>query len=254
MKLLIIDVGNTNTVFALYNNDKVIKKWRISTVIKRTVDEYVIWFKSIILDKNEFKDIIVGSVVPDITEELKIAIQKFFKKEALIVSEDIKVCFPFEVDNPSEVGTDRIVNSLCAWRLYKKPTIIIDFGTATTFDIVGKSGSYLGGVIAPGVNLSMISLNTAAARLPRIAITKTENIIGKNTVDAMSSGIYWGYVGLIENLINKIENELDYKMLIIATGGLASLFIGEISKQIILNKDLTIHGLFFAYKESKKIK
>ena len=254
MKYLVIDVGNTNTVFALFEKKQLVKKWRTSTIIKRTTDEYLYWFKSIIENENDFKDIIIGSVVPDITEELKQAIVIFFKKKALVISEDIKINFPSEVDNPSEVGTDRIVNSLCAWNLYKKPTIIIDLGTATTFDIVGNKGAYIGGIIAPGVNLSMMALHQAAARLPRVAIKKPENVIGKNTVSAMSSGIYWGYVGLIENLINKIENELNYKMHVVATGGLAKLFISQISKNIILNNDLTIHGLFMAYQESIIIK
>ena len=168
-----------------------------------------------------------------------------------MVSEDFEVNFPVKVDNPSEIGTDRLVNSLCAWNLYQKPSIIIDFGTATTFDVVGNDGIYLGGVIAPGINLSISALHAAAARLPRIAITKPKYIIGKNTVSAMSSGVYWGYIGLIKCLLMKIEDEIGYKMTILATGGLANLFVSEISKDVIINNDLTIHGLYIAYKESK---
>ncbi len=252
MKYLIIDIGNTNIVFAVYSNSEIIKKWRISTLINRTKDEYIVWLNSILFGDFVFKEIIIGSVVPDITEELKNAITASLKKKPLVISEDIKVNFPSELDTPSEVGTDRIVNALCAWSIYKKPSVIIDFGTATTFDIVGKNGVYLGGVIAPGANLSVQALHSAAARLPRIAIKKQNKIIGKNTVSAMSSGIYWGYIGLIKNILFKIEEELKYKMLILATGGLADVFIEDINKDIIINKDLTINGLFLAYIEGKK--
>jgi type III pantothenate kinase len=251
MKYLIIDIGNTNIVFAVYNEKKILQKWRISTLIKRTIDEYILWFSSSIKDNWIFNDIIIGSVVPDITEELKLAILSFFNKQALVVSEDFEVNFPVKVDNPSEIGTDRLVNSLCAWNLYQKPSIIIDFGTATTFDVVGNDGVYLGGVIAPGINLSISALHAAAARLPRIAITKPKYIIGKNTVEAMSSGVYWGYIGLIKCLLMKIEDEIGYKMTILATGGLTNLFVSELPKDVIINNDLTIHGLYIAYKESK---
>ena len=251
MKYLIIDIGNTNIVFAVYNQNKILQKWRISTLIKRTMDEYILWFSSSIKDNLVFKDIIIGSVVPDITEELKLAILSFFNKQALVVSEDFEINFPVKVDNPAEIGTDRLVNALCAWNLYKKPAIIVDFGTATTFDVVGNDGVYLGGVIAPGINLSISALHAAAARLPRIAITKPKCIIGKNTVSAMSSGVYWGYIGLIKCLLMKIEAEIGYKMTILATGGLANLFVSEIPKDVIINNDLTIHGLYIAYKEGK---
>ncbi len=249
MEYLIIDIGNTNIVFAIYKSNKIIKRWRISSLLHRTNDEYILWLSHSVTKKYNFKNIIIGSVVPDITEELKSAIHIFFKIKPVVIAEDIKVNFPTELDMPSEIGTDRIVNALCAWRIYKKPSVIIDFGTATTFDVVGKNGIYLGGVIAPGVNLSINALHTAAARLPRIAITKQNKVIGKNTVTAMSSGIYWGYIGLIKNILQKVEIELNYKMLIIATGGLSELFVNEISKDIIVNKDLTIKGLFMAYEE-----
>ena len=251
MNYLIIDIGNTNIVMAVFDGKKIKQKWRISSFLNRTKDEYILWLKFIIDQNYIFKDIIIGSVVPDITQELKTALNNFFKIKPYVLSEDIKVNFPTELEVPSEIGTDRIVNALCAWRLYKKPSVIIDFGTATTFDVVGKNGVYLGGVIAPGVNLSINALHSAAARLPRIAITKEEKVIGKNTVSAMSSGIYWGYIGLIKNILNKIESELNYKMLVLATGGLSDLFINEVSHDIKVIKDLTIIGLFKAYEEGK---
>jgi type III pantothenate kinase len=251
MNYLIIDIGNTNIVLAVFDGTTILKRWRISSFLNRTSDEYIVWLKYIQNENYKFKEIIIGSVVPDITQELKTAIINLFKIKPLIIADDIKVNFPTELDVPSEIGTDRIVNALCAWRLYQKPSIIIDFGTATTFDVVGKKGIYLGGVIAPGVNLSINALQSAAARLPRIAITKQDNVIGKNTVSAMSSGIYWGYIGLIKNILLKIEKELNYKMLILATGGLSDFFSNEIAKGIIINKDLTLKGLYMAYHESK---
>ena len=251
MNYLIIDIGNTNIVLAVFDGTTILKRWRISSFLNRTSDEYIVWLKYIQNENYKFKEIIIGSVVPDITQELKTAIINLFKIKPLIIADDIKVNFPTELDVPSEIGTDRIVNALCAWRLYQKPSIIIDFGTATTFDVVGKKGIYLGGVIAPGVNLSINALQSAAARLPRIAITKQDNVIGKNTVSAMTSGIYWGYIGLIKNILLKIEKELNYKMLILATGGLSDFFSNEIAKGIIINKDLTLKGLYMAYHESK---
>lgn len=251
MTYLILDIGNTNIVMAVFDGEKIRKKWRISSFLNRTKDEYILWLNYIVSKKYKFDDIIMGSVVPDITQELKVALTDFFKIKPFVIAEDIKVNFPTELEVPSEIGTDRIVNALCAWRLYKKPSVIIDFGTATTFDVVGHKGIYLGGVIAPGVNLSINTLHSAAARLPRIAITKQTKAIGKNTVSAMSSGIYWGYIGLIKNIIKKIEGELNYKMLVLATGGLSDLFIDEVSKNIIVNKDLTLRGLYIAYQEGR---
>lgn len=251
---LIVDIGNTNIVFAIIENKVVIAKWRVSTNINRTSDEYYIWL-SIILKKNKnLQHIVIGSVVPEVTEEIKRACLDYFKKEVLIVNEDIKINFPIEVENLREVGTDRIVNSLAAWNDYKEPCIIIDFGTATTFDVVNKTGKYVGGIICPGINLSLKTLHTAAARLPRIAIKMPKQVIGKNTVDAMSSGIYFGYIGLIKFIIEQITLELGYKSKIILTGGLANLFSDKIGINNVIRKNLTIEGLYLAFKQSKRNK
>ena len=147
------------------------------------------------------KAVIIGSVVPEATEEIKKSCYNFLKKKVFVINEDIKINFPIKVENKKEVGTDRLVNSLAAWSFYKEATIIIDFGTATTFDVVDKSGAYVGGIICPGVNLSLQTLHSAAARLPRIAVTKPNQVIGKSTVQAMSSGIYFGYIGLIKHIV-----------------------------------------------------
>ena len=248
---LIIDIGNTNIVFATSHDNTVKSKWRVSTYLKRTSDEYYIWFSAILEKKNIFENIIVGSVVPEVTEKIKRACFNFFNKRVYVINEDIKVSFPTEVENKKEIGTDRIVNALAAWNNFKQACIIIDFGTATTFDIVNIKGSYMGGVICPGINLSLQTLHAAAARLPRIAITKPKKVIGKSTEQAMSSGIYYGYIGLIKYLVDKIKAELGCDIKIILTGGLAYLFSETIGNDNIIKKNLTIDGLFLAFKKYK---
>jgi type III pantothenate kinase len=248
---LVVDIGNTNIVFALLDKSLVKNKWRISTDINRTSDEYFIWLSTIIKDSLNIKAVIIGSVVPEATEEIKKSCNNFLKKKVFVINEDIKINFPIKVENKKEVGTDRLVNSLAAWSFYKEATIIIDFGTATTFDVVDKSGAYVGGIICPGVNLSLQTLHSAAARLPRIAVTKPNQVIGKSTVQAMSSGIYFGYIGLIKHIIKLTALELKYKTKIILTGGLADLFTENLGINNIIKKNLTIEGLYLAYKQHK---
>ena len=249
---LIIDIGNTNIVFAIYEDNNIINKWRIATIVNRTSDEYLLWLNEIIKSNYKIKNVIIGSVVPDIVQEIKDACALGFEKEIYIVNENLSINFPTHVENQNEIGADRIVNALFAWHTYKKASIIIDFGTATTFDVVNKDGVYEGGVICPGINLSLQALHSAAARLPRVAITKPKKVIGNNTIQAMASGIYWGYVSLIKGLLEKILIELNGNAKILATGGLSDLFVNEVSKEIIISKDLTIHGLYLAYKDYKE--
>ncbi len=248
---LIIDIGNTNIVFAVYEKNKILNKWRVATLVNRTQDEYFLWFKETLPKEYAIKDIIIGSVVPEIVIEIKEACKNYFKKNIYIINENIKITFPTELENPSEIGADRIVNSLYAWEIYKKASIIVDFGTATTFDVVSNRGVYLGGVICPGVNLSLNALQSAAAKLPRITISKPTKVVGNNTINAMSSGIYWGYIGLINCVLEKIESELECKFKVMATGGLADFFIKELPPNIVVNKDLTVHGLYLAYLNYK---
>ncbi len=251
---LIIDIGNTNIVFAVMSNSNVSNKWRVSTDVNRTSDEYFLWLSNILKKKNDLKNIVIGSVVPEITNKIKEACSNYFNKKVFIINEDININFPVDVENEAEVGTDRLVNSLAAWNIYQEPCIIIDFGTATTFDIVDKKGKYVGGLICPGINLSLNTLHSAAARLPRIALTKPKYIIGKTTVDAMTSGIYFGYVGLIKYIIEQITKELSYKTKIILTGGLANLFSEKIGINNIIRVNLTIEGLYLTFIQSKKNK
>lgn len=245
---LIIDVGNTNIVLAIYDKNTVLKEWRIPSLINRTTDGYLLWFKEVIVGKFLINNIIIGAVVPEIENKIKKACNKCFNTKLYVVNDNLMINFPTDLEFPSEVGADRIVNALFAWEHYKSASIIIDFGTATTFDVVSKQGVYLGGVICPGVNLSLNALQNAAAKLPNIKINKPHKVVGNNTINAMSSGIYWGYIGLINRVLQQIQLELGYKLKIMATGGLANFFLSELPSETIVNKQLTIHGLYLAYK------
>ena len=261
--ILAIDCGNTNTVFALYTTGKQIKQltsWRINSDSKRTADMYYPWLlKMFEISKFEIKSITgisIASVVPDTLINIKSLIKKYFNVKTLIVNENIlNLGIKVKIENPKEAGADRLVNSYAAQKLKISPAIIIDFGTATTFDIVSKDGSYNGGIIAPGVNLSLEALYLAAANLPKMSLKplKDENsLIGKNTISAMESGIFWGYVSMIEGLVEKIKsiNEYsDYK--VIATGGLSNLFKKSLKSIDLIIDDLTLFGLVKLFLDNK---
>jgi type III pantothenate kinase len=262
--ILAIDCGNTNTVFALYSfkdEIKKIKSWRINNDSKRTADLYYPWllkmFEISKLDITCVTGISIASVVPETLVNIKSLIKRYFNVKTLIVNENIlNLGIKVNIDNPKEAGADRLVNSYAAKKLKISPAIIIDFGTATTFDIVGKDGSYNGGIIAPGVNLSLESLYLATANLPKISlkplIDKDFTIIGKNTISAMESGIFWGYVSMIEGLIEKIKSVnkfSDYK--VVATGGLSNLFKKSLKSIDVIVEDLTLVGLVNLYLNNK---
>ena len=256
--LLLIDCGNTNIVFAIAKNDRILKKWRINTDPKRTADEYYVWLIKLLEIENinllSISDCIIASVVPDALFSLLNFNKEYLKIEPLIVGENnLKIGIDINIDNPSEAGADRIVNAVAVKKFYNKPSIVIDFGTATTFDIVSKSGSYEGGIIAPGVNLSLEALYMAASRLPRIKVDndKNINIVGKNTKDSMYSGIYWGYISLIEGLVKRINEEKNFNFYVIATGGLSNLFSKNCSIIEKVDNELTLNGLIHIYNINK---
>ena len=256
--LLLIDCGNTNIVFAIAKNDRIIKKWRINTDPKRTADEYYVWLIKLLEIENinllSISDCIIASVVPDALFSLLNFNKEYLKIEPFIVGENnLKIGIDINIDNPSEAGADRIVNAVAVKKFYNKPSIVIDFGTATTFDIVSKSGSYEGGIIAPGVNLSLEALYMAASRLPRIKVdnNKNINIVGKNTKDSMYSGIYWGYISLIEGLVKRINEEKNFNYYVIATGGLSNLFSKNCSIIEKVDNQLTLNGLIHIYNINK---
>ena len=246
--LLAIDAGNTNIVFAVSDGKDIRAEWRAVTETTRTSDEYAVLLQPLLqLHGLTFADItsaIIATVVPAALFDLRQLCRRYLKCEPLVIGdEDVDLGIMINVDRPSAVGADRLVNTVAAHQRYKGALIVVDFGTATTFDIVSEKGDYDGGVIAPGVNLSAEALHSAAAMLPRVAVGRTQSVIGKDTVPAMQSGLYWGYVSLIEGLVARIKEEYGKPMTVIGTGGLANLFYKQTSVIEHLDPDLTIRGL-----------
>jgi type III pantothenate kinase len=249
--LLAIDVGNTNTVFALYRERDALGQWRISTVRERTADEYAAALTQLMALKGyshgDVGAAVISSVVPQALTPLKSMCGEFFGCTARVVGDDLGVTIPVVVDNPREVGADRLVNAVAAHTRYHGPLIVVDFGTATTFDVIDEAGRYCGGVIATGINLSLEALHRAAAKLPRVAVERPERVIGTSTVSAMQSGVFWGYVSMIEGIVARIRTEFGAEMKVIATGGLAGLFAGATDAIEHVDRDLTMAGLVELY-------
>lgn len=246
--LLAVDIGNTNVCFALCDDKNTLAQWRIRTDIHRTADEYAVWLFALMEAEGykvkEIRRAIVGSVVPDANFAMKTFIRKYVKREPqMITNGSLKLGMKVKIDNPRELGADRLINAYAAWKQYKRGLVIIDFGTATTFDVVSSKGDYMGGVIAPGINLSLEALQHAAAKLHGVSIKKPTRVTGRNTTAAMQSGIYYGYVGLIEGIVTRIKKEQGGKMKVIATGGLAPLYADATPLIDEVDGDLTIRGL-----------
>jgi len=254
--LLVVDAGNTNIVFALFDGPTLLNQWRTSTDIKRTADEYGVWLTQLIaldgIKPNDINAAILATVVPHTVFPLTHLCERYFKCAPLIIDNGNSVGINVEVTNPREVGADRLVNAVAAHAKFSGRLIVIDFGTATTFDIIRDDGAYVGGVIAPGVNLSIEALDRAAARLPRITVAKPPSVIGSDTVTAMQSGVYWGYISLIEGLVTRIKEEVGQSMRTISTGGLAPLFKNGTDLIDELESDLTLHGLRLVYDRRKR--
>ena len=254
--LLAIDSGNTNIVFAVFDDEDAIREqWRSSSRSERTADEFGVWLATLMKDAKiapgDITAAIIASVVPATLFTLKTLTQDYFGCEALVIGEGgIDPGLEVKIDRPGDVGADRLVNAVAAHKQYGGPLIIVDFGTATTFDVIDADGSYIGGVIAPGVNLSLEALHMAAAQLPRVGIEPTKVVTGKSTVEAMQSGIYWGYVGLIEGLVKRLKDEHGDDMKVIATGGLAGLFAEATDCIGQLDPDLILLGLLAIYREN----
>lgn len=248
--LLAVDAGNTNVVFAVHDGSEWRGRWRIRTDAERTSDEYAVWLLALLghagLKAAEITCCAIGTVVPAALYNLRRLSREWFFCEPLIARANLDWGFDIRVEAPHEVGADRLLNALAAHHHYKGPLIVIDFGTATTFDVVARDGAYLGGVIAPGINLSIEALHRAAARLPRIGIGRPQSVVGRNTVAAMQSGIYWGYVGLIESIVARIRAEADEtegRLKVIATGGLAPLLAEGTTVIETVDQDTTLDGL-----------
>ncbi len=255
--LLTFDIGNTNIVIGLFDGNKLTHKWRMISDTKKSADDYAVDLIELFLtDKIDCLKVsgsIIASVVPALTSKIFDALKKFTNEQIFIVGDkNVKLDIEILVQNKNEVGDDRLINSIAARQKFGNSLIVIDFGTATTFDVVSQNGEYLGGVIAPGINLSLKALHDMTAKLPKITVRSQKNVIGKNTIEAMNSGVYFGYISLIEGLIERIENELGYKTTRIITGGLSEIFKEALKTQVQHHEpDLTLDGLRMIYENNK---
>lgn len=255
--LLVIDVGNTNIVLGIFKGKKLVRSWRIATNKDKTADEYGIQVRVLFEYSNiRYEDIdaiIVSSVVPPVMPALEGMAVKYFSIKPLVVGPGVKTAMPIRYDNPKEVGADRIVNAIAAYELYGGPLIVVDFGTATTFDAISANGEYLGGAIAPGIGISTEALYTKAAKLPRIELAKPKMVIGKNTVTSMQAGIIYGFVGQTDGIVSRMKKEMGGKAIVVATGGLAELISKESRNIDKINPNLTLEGLRIIFERNKEI-
>ncbi len=249
--LLVMDVGNTNTVLGVYRGDRLERHWRLASLRDRTVDEIGVLSRQLFtlarLDPEEIDAIVIASVVPPLAPALAGMARTYFDVSPLFVEPGVRTGMPILCDNPQEVGADRIANSVAAFDRYGGPALVVDFGTATTFDAISGRGEYLGGVIAPGVQISAEALFEKAARLPRVEIRRPEQVIGRNTVHSMQAGLYFGYLGLIEGLVGRLTSELGEGTHVVATGGLAPVFAGDYPGFEAVEENLTLEGLRLIY-------
>jgi type III pantothenate kinase len=248
-------VGNTNTVLGLFDGDQLVHDWRIRTVVDHTVDEYgmLIYnlYKTSRISSRKIQDIIISCVVPPMLNILEPLCQKYFNLKPLIVGPGVKTGMPIFYDNPKEVGADRIVNAVAGYEKYKKDLIIVDFGTATTFDYVSEKGEYMGGCISPGIMISSDALFERAAKLPRVELSKPKSIVAKDTVSSMQAGIMYGYAGLVDGICDRIKAEVKSNPLVVATGGLAKIVAPETKSIDVVDEMLTLEGLRIIYLRNR---
>ncbi|BFH71758.1 MAG: type III pantothenate kinase [Paenibacillus dendritiformis] len=255
--ILVIDIGNTNIVLGVYEGDKLLHNWRLSTSRQSTTDEYGVMIYNLFtmtkLSVTDIEGVILSSVVPPIMHTMEMLCKKYLNKAPLIVGPGVKTGLNIRIENPREVGADRIVNAVAAIELYGglKPLVVVDFGTATTFDVIDVKGNYIGGAIVPGIGVSTEALYQRAAKLPRIELTKPKSVIGRNTVHSMQAGIIFGYAGQVDGIVDRITNELGAEPTVIATGGMAELIASESRTIDTTNPLLTLEGLRLIYNRNK---
>jgi len=256
--LLAIDAGNTNVVFALVKDGEIRARWRIATDPRRTADEYAVWLRQLLelegYGMDDVNHVIISTVVPRALHNLEVLASKYFNSEAVVAGRGAASWgITLDVEEPGSVGADRVLNAIAAHALHDGDLIVIDFGTATTFDVIDYTGAYKGGIITPGINLSLDALVSAAAMLPRIAIEAPESrhVIGRTTEDQMLIGVFWGYVAMIEGLVQRIKAEIGRPVKVVATGGLAVLFNDHTPLFDAIDGDLTVHGLWLLHTRTK---
>ncbi|MBC7165022.1 MAG: type III pantothenate kinase [Roseovarius sp.] len=254
--LLAIDCGNTNTVFSIWDGERFLCTLRTATEHQRTADQYFVWFSTLLRHYRievEITDVIISSTVPRVVFNLRVFADRYFNCRPLVVGKpECRLPVEVRVDAGTQVGPDRLVNTVAGFDLHGGDLIVVDFGTATTFDVVDTDGAYIGGAIAPGVNLSLQALHEAAAALPHVDVTRPEKVIGTNTVACMQSGVFWGYVGLINGICERIKAERGRAMTVIATGGLAPLFQQGTDMFDMFEDELTMHGLTVIHAYNKE--
>lgn len=256
--LLCIDTGNTNTVFSIWDGARFVAHWRISTDHRRTADEYFVWLTTLMQltgrDGLKVDACIISATAPRVVFNLRVLCNRYFETRPLVVGKpDCLLPVPPRVDEGTTVGPDRLVNTVGAFDRHGPDLVVVDFGTATTFDVVDTDGAYIGGVIAPGVNLSLEALHMGAASLPHVDVTMPARVIGTNTVACIQSGVFWGYVGLVDGIVRQIRAERDRPMKVIATGGLAPLFDQGFDLFDAIEDDLTMHGLRLIHDYNKEM-
>lgn len=254
--LLAADIGNTNITLGVFDGDKIVHSWRLSTEITRTEDEYGVFLKNLLRETNldtKVKSAVISSVVVQLTERIETALKKYMGIDSLIISHKIATNVTLKTDNRSQIGADRIANACAASILYKSPAIVVDFGTATSFDIVNKDNEFIGGIITAGMKIQADALSSKTSKLPKLNIEAPEHAIGRNTIDAMLSGIVRGHAAMIDGLIEECEKELGYKTTIIATGGYSSVISKYLKRKFdYINPDLTLQGMKILYDLNSK--
>ena len=254
--LLAIDIGNTNIVIGCIRENEILFKARIATDRTRTSDQYGVEIKNMLeafgVHREDISDCIISSVVPPVFHSVRTGVVKVIGKQPMVVGPGLKTGLNIRVDVPSQVGSDRIVIAVAALAEYKAPLILMDMGTATTIEVVEENNTYIGGVIFPGVKVSLDALTSRAAQLPAISLDKPRTVVGKNTVDCMRSGMMYGTAAMIDGLVDRIEQELGYKATLVATGGMAQFITPLCKREIILEKDLLLKGLNLIYQKNKR--
>ncbi|MFB6350531.1 MAG: type III pantothenate kinase [Bradymonadaceae bacterium] len=250
--LFVIDVGNTNTVLGIYENGQLVADWRIQTHDGRTADEHGTLLRQLFdfagIDPDELRAAVMSSVVPPMEPSLEETARRYLGLELAIVGRDLSPSMPVRIPNPEEVGADRLINALAAWNLRNVPQVVVDFGTATTFDAISMDGEYVGGAIAPGVTISSEALFETASKLPRVELTRPESVIGRTTVESMQSGLTYGYIGLVREIVGRMRAQLEGEPRVVATGGRADLLADEPEIVDIVDKQLTLKGLRDVYE------